>query len=160
MSAATSDDVWSQFSASLAQLLRETPTDDHVVLELECDDDSGAAPYVQFCAYGPGRIRCEVVSNEYLARSRRHSVEDLRWLAHEGWGEPGDVKGGGSPNHYLDVDVEWADLAADLAIWVLRDLWGVTDVHREILMDADALRRFRWVSSADRTTSASTPGRI
>ena len=80
----------------------------------------------------------------------------------EGWGEPGDVNGSGSPNHYLDVDVESADLAADQAVRVFRDLWGVTDLHGEVLMDADALRRFRWVStnSVDRTTSSSTPGRI
>ena len=160
--ARTTDAEWASFSASLARLLRKTPTDDTFAIELPCDDDSGAAPYVQFCAYGPGRIRCEVVSNEYLARSRRHSVEDLRWLAHEGWGEPGDVNGAGSPHHYLDVDVEWAELAADQAVRVLRDLWGVTDLHREVFMDADALRRFRWVAtnSVDRTTSSSMPGRI
>ena len=36
------DAVWSSFSASLALVLRETPQDEFFVLELECDDDSGA----------------------------------------------------------------------------------------------------------------------
>ena len=61
----TTDAEWASFSASLARLLRKTPTNDTFAIELPCDDDSGAAPYVQFCAYGPGRVRCEVASNEY-----------------------------------------------------------------------------------------------
>lgn len=118
---------WLRFSAWLAHVLSVLPENESFGLMLESDDDdSGAARYVQFCAYGPGMLRCEVVSNEYLAASRQHTTEDLSWLADQGWGEPNEDDPQGSPNHYLDVAVEWSELAADLAVRVLRDLWGVT----------------------------------
>ena len=144
----TADSVWTSFAESLAQALRETPQDEFFAMELECDDDSGACRYVQFCAYGPGRIRCEVVSNEYLAASLRHTVADLRWLAEQGWGEPGDTDGQGSPNHYLDVDVEWAEFAADQIVRVFRELWGVSDLH-EIVVDRSLARRLRWIADGE-----------
>lgn len=143
--ALTTDTVWTSFSDSLARALRETPQDDSFALELESDDDSGACRYVQFCAYGPGRIRCEVVSNEYLALSLKHTVADLRWLAAQGWGEPGDTNGQGSTNHYLDVDVEWVEFAADQVVRVFRDLWSVADIG-EIVADRDLIDRLGWVA--------------
>lgn len=134
-------DPWTTFSASLARLLRQTPQDDSFGMQVARDN----VRYVQFCAYGPGRLRCEVVSNEYLPRERRHTVKDLRWLANQGWGEPGDVEGQGSPNHYLDVDVEWADFAADMAVRVFRDLWGLGGFD-QILIDEAVLHRFQFVT--------------
>lgn len=133
-------DPWTIFSASLARLLRQTPQDDSFGMRSARD----GARYVQFCAYGPGRLRCEVVSNEYLPSERRHTVENLRWLAQEGWGEPGDIEGPGSPNHYIDVDVEWADFAADMAVRVFRDLWDVGG-FTEIVIDEAVHHRFRFV---------------
>ena len=142
---ASSDATWSSLGATLAQVLRETPEDEFFAMELACDDDSGASRYVQFCAYGPGMIRCEVVSNEYLAESCMHTVEDLRWLAGQGWGEPGDIDGQGSLNHYLDVDAAWAEFAADQIIRVFRELWGVTGIH-EIYIDRSIVQRFRGIA--------------
>jgi hypothetical protein len=140
---------WAAFSYSLAHVLRRLRPDSTFSLEMNDGDEHDAARYMQFCAYGPGMLRCEVVSNDFLPPERKHSIVDLRWLADAGWGEPGDTDGRGSPNHYLDVAIEWVDFAADLAVRVFRDLWGVTELT-EIVADLDDLRRFRWLAVPDK----------
>ncbi len=117
-------------------------------MELACDDDSGAGRYVQFCAYGPGMIRCEVVSNEYLAEELHAHRRRPAVARHQGWGEPGDIDGQGSPNHYLDVDVAWAEFAADQIVRVFREPVGRHRDPRD-LVDRSIVQRFRGIAQEE-----------
>src|SRR5262245_28468484 len=61
--------AWGRFQSSLADHVVAMEDDDVLVVDAETwlgDDASGAAPYVQFCAWGDDLVRAEVSSNEYL----------------------------------------------------------------------------------------------
>src|SRR4051812_27735465 len=67
---------WRRFQARLADHLADMVEDDLLILETESvlrdgEDVPGASPYVQFCAWGEDMMRCEAVSNHYLAPRHR-----------------------------------------------------------------------------------------
>jgi hypothetical protein len=62
--------AWSRFQADLADHVVAMADDGVLVVDVETgldEEATGAAPYVQFCAWGEGLVRAEVSSNEYLA---------------------------------------------------------------------------------------------
>ena len=85
------------------------------ILLLEVDggeDQEGAAPYVQLCRWDD-EVRCEAVSNAYLAAPYELDGRALpRWAY---WGstypsyEPGEEEDTGSSNFWLDVAADEAD---------------------------------------------------
>ena len=124
--------AWTRFQAQLADHLAEMAEDDLLLLEAESstEDDEGAAPYVQFSAWGDGQLRCEAVSNHYLAdRHRLRRVAQLR-LWDLGFStptcDPGDLADSGSANFWVDATTGDADRLAVMAVRALRDVYGVT----------------------------------
>lgn len=123
--------AWTRFQAQLADHLLELEEHDLLLLEAESslDDADGAAPYVQFCAWGPGQLRCEAVSNTYLAPT--HRLDDARLVAIEELGfeapshDAGEAADDGSANFWIDVDHDEADRLAVMAVRALRDVYGV-----------------------------------
>ena len=122
--------AWTQFQARLADHLLEMEEDDLVMLEAETSGvDDGAAPYVQFCAWGPGELRCEAVSNGYLAA--RHRLDDagesgLLQLGFEAPTYSADAEpDSGSANFWVDAAADQADRLAVMAVRALRDVYGV-----------------------------------
>jgi hypothetical protein len=95
-----------------------------VLAETAVDEEDGAAPYVQFCAWGGGHVRCEAVSNDFLARE--YHLDDVGTLAllELGYGAPHDGCSG-SPNFFVDLRTTEADRAAVMAVRALRDVFGV-----------------------------------
>ena len=125
--------AWSKFQARLADHVVDMDQNDLLLVEAESsvdDGDEGAAPYVQFCAWGEDLVRCEVSSNEFLADEHlldSVGVETLRGL---GWSAPSagrddEDPGEGSANFYIDLERSEADRLAVMAVRALRDVFGV-----------------------------------
>ena len=124
--------AWSRFRAELADHIVAMGDGDALVVDAESSLDeeaTGAAPYVQFCAWGPGRVHAEVSSNAYLDTQvwlddhAEAALLDLGWEAPtHAVGEPADS---GSPNFYLDAERREGDRLATMAVAALRDVLGV-----------------------------------
>lgn len=123
--------AWTRFQARLADHLHEMEEDDLLLLEVESslEDDDGAAPYVQFCAWGADQLRCEAVSNGYLGEVHRLGSSDTDALQRLGFAPPTHEPHGeadeGSANFWVDADVDEADRLAVMAVRALRDVYGV-----------------------------------
>lgn len=85
--------AWEDFAGALAGYLATmTDEQDHLVVETpQGEDESGAAPYAQFCVAGNGWIRAEVSGNGVLAPPFRLGddvvslmVEGIGWEPPEG----------------------------------------------------------------------------
>lgn len=140
---------WPALSYSIADLLCRVEQDSSFSFEKfdgEFDefDLHVTSRYVQFCAHGPGWLRCEVVSNRFLPQSEQHSAAQERELDEMGWNAPDDDDGSGSPNWWIDVELVWVDFAADMVVQVFRDVWGVERLE-QLVCDKDRLRHFRWL---------------
>ena len=125
--------AWSRFQAKLADHLAEMRDEDVMIVSAESsvdDEEEGAAPYVQFVAWGERFVRSEVSSNEYLADEVRLDDAAARMIAALGWHEPTIDKddedpGEGSANFFLDVERSNADRLAVMTTRALRDVFGV-----------------------------------
>ena len=83
--------AWSVFRGRLADLVAAMEDDDLALVEAESsvnEKDEGAAPYVQFCAWGDDLVRCEVSSNAYLADEQQLDDEQAAALVALGWNAP------------------------------------------------------------------------
>lgn len=129
--------AWVRFQARLADRLAAMEQDDVLVVEAMVgdDDEPGAAPYVQFCAWGPGLLRGEVASNHVLMVPRELDAEGERALVELGYDaptydpdeEPAEGADGGSLNFSVDVEQTEADRLAVMSVRALRDVFGVAD---------------------------------
>jgi len=119
--------AWSDFRERLADHIARMVDDDYLILSaLDGDEEaSGSAPYAQFCAFGEGAVRCEVSSNAFLEERVALTASDEAALVKAGWNAPGDEGGHGSPNFYIDLELDHADQGAAMAIGVFREVWGV-----------------------------------
>jgi hypothetical protein len=126
--------AWSLFANRLADHVVNMAEDSNMCIEVEStlddDEDAGAAPYVQFCAWGGDLVRCEVSSNEYLDVAYELSGDDMVKLAELGWHPPGyqeegDEPDGGSPNFSLDLERRQGDRLAVMTVKALREVFGV-----------------------------------
>ena len=99
------ESAWSRFRARLADHVAEMTDADILIIDTDPFDeiDDGAAPYVQFCAWGQTRVRCEVSSNEFLGEA--HRLDD----------------DAGSANFHLDVERLEADRLVVMAVRALRE---------------------------------------
>ena len=125
--------AWSKFQARLADHVVDMEDDDLLLVEAESsvdDEDEGAAPYVQFCAWDEDLVRCEVSSNEYLADEHRLDSVGVQILKALGWSGPtvgrdDEDPGEGSANFYIDVERSEADRLAVMTVRALREVFGV-----------------------------------
>ncbi len=135
--------AWREFQARLADRLAAMEEDDVVVVEAITghEPEAGAAPYVQFCAYGPGMLRGEVAGNHVLDEPWQLDAQGVRTLGEIGYAAPtyapDEEPDHGSLNHYVDVEQAEADRLAVMATRALRDVFGVP--HPALLTgDVDA----------------------
>ncbi|HSE08421.1 MAG TPA: hypothetical protein VLB29_07125 [Nocardioidaceae bacterium] len=138
--------AWSQFQARLADHVVEMEDDDLLVIEalsgVDNDGMDGAAPYIQFCAYGEDLVRCEVSSNQYLAAEHCLSQVESERLTELGWCAPtcsrhDENPGQGSANFYVDLERNQGDRLAVMTVTAFRDVFGV---KHPAFLDADKLR--------------------
>ncbi|HET6561559.1 MAG TPA: hypothetical protein VFG72_06765 [Marmoricola sp.] len=110
--------AWRSFQARVADHVAAMKDDDALIVQLAVgmDREVGAAPYVQFFMEQPDRMRCEVVSNHYLAPTHALSTEDQDALVSLGFATPtharGQAVGGGSANFHVDLRRTEADRLA------------------------------------------------
>jgi hypothetical protein len=123
--------AWVRFQAGLGDRLAEMAEDDVVIVEAMVgeEDEDGASPYVQFCAWGDGMLRSEVASNHVLVEARELDEEGQRALEEIGYGAPtygpDDEADHGSLNFHVDLPQSEADRLAVMAVRALRDVFGV-----------------------------------
>ena len=113
---------WERFELRLGAYLSTMvdPTEgDHLLLEAPGESGAdGCAPYLQFAAFGEGRmVRAEVSSNLYLAPAHHLTAQQTTDFRPMGW-LGGDEH---NHNHYLERPVADAKLIASIAVVVLRD---------------------------------------
>jgi hypothetical protein len=122
--------AWVRFQAGLADRLAEMAEDDVLVVEaMVGEDEAGAAPYVQFCAWGGGMLRGEVASNHVLVEARELDERGERALGEIGYAAPtygpDDEPDDGSLNFHVDLPQGEADRLAVMSVRALRDVFGV-----------------------------------
>ncbi|HSE70688.1 MAG TPA: hypothetical protein VLA97_08010 [Nocardioidaceae bacterium] len=121
--------AWSRFQARLADHIAEMQDDDVLVIDVEAAEEpgDGAAPYVQFCAFGGGMVRGEVSGNTYLAEQHRLSVSQRELLEWLDWSPPAPEGNGGEGrgNYFRDVALNEADRLAVMTVRTLREVFGV-----------------------------------
>ena len=135
--------AWSRFQVRLADHLAAMEDDDLLLVEVEStleEDDAGAAPYVQFCAWGEEMLRAEVSSNHYLAPEHRLETVGEEALGRVGFEAPtyapSEEPDSGSANFHVDVRRNEADRLAVMAVRALRDVFGVA---HPAFLSADSL---------------------
>lgn len=133
--------AWAAFQTRLADHIAGMSDDDILIVELGGGDHSdGAAPYVQFKAWGGDLVRCEVTSNAYLDPLFGLSTDAERVLTGLGWNAPTygrrEEADSGSDNFHLDLERSYADRLAAMTVRAFRDVWSVP--HPAFLI-ADAL---------------------
>ncbi|WP_226436987.1 T3SS (YopN, CesT) and YbjN peptide-binding chaperone 1 [Rhodococcus yananensis] len=122
--------AWRDFRRRLADHVAAMQPDDGLVLEPLAEETCGpVGPCVQFYAWGSGQVRCEVPSNAHLCDERQLRTQDELLLLELGWRAPSrgpaDPEDDGSPAFWMDRPSAWADQLAEVAVTVLREVWGV-----------------------------------
>ncbi|QWZ09247.1 hypothetical protein KRR39_05525 [Nocardioides panacis] len=124
--------AWSAFRGRLADHVAAMQDDEVALVEAESsvgDADEGAAPYVQFCAWGEDLVRCELSSNAYLAEAHRLDVSQVAALVEMGWilptHGPDDEADSGSTNFHVDAERVEADRLAVMTVRAFREVFGV-----------------------------------
>ena len=120
------EEAWTRFRARLADHVAEMGDGDVLIVDTDPDDAAtgGALPYVQFCAYDAGWVRCEVSSNAYLVPERRLDAQEAGAVVGLGWSDPADDEGEPG-NFYVDAERVEADRLAVMTVRVLREVFGV-----------------------------------
>ena len=145
--AAEVEAAWKGFRSRLADHLASMEDGDVLCVELvtggdnEEDDEEweGATPYLQFHAFGDGKVHVEAVSNVLLADTYRLAAEAEDHLIELGWDHPREDEGlpeGAWENFSFDAERREADRVAVVAVTALRQVYDV--VHPSFL-DAEGL---------------------
>jgi hypothetical protein len=128
----TTTRAWSRFQRELGDHIVAMEDDDITIVEAEAtvdEEEPGAAPYAQFCAWGEHLVRAEVSSNEYLAADVMLDDAGEAALLDLGWAAPtygGDEEpDAGSANFHLDAGRREGDRLAAMTVAALRDVFGV-----------------------------------
>ncbi len=131
--------AWRELRQRLADRLAEMAEGESLVVELAEETDGGAAPYCQALA-GPGVLRVEAASDEYLAE--RYQLDDAQDVALVALGftlphwDHTMGPGPGETNYFVDLDQREADRAAVMMVRALREVYAV--VH-PVYLSADGL---------------------
>jgi hypothetical protein len=132
--------AWEELEQRLEEHLGQLVEDQTLVVELPQDAQEGAAPYVQFCAWGEDMLRCEAVSNHYLGESWALTDAGAGELVALGFHAPTytpeEEADSGSANFYVDGERNQADDMAWMAVKALREVYGVA---HPLLLQADGL---------------------
>lgn len=133
---------WDEFERRLRDRIRELEEDETYLVEVPQDEEAtGSTPYVQFCAFGGGAMRCEAVSNHYLvdawALDDAGSEQLMRVGFHAPTHGPGESPDSGSANYFVDVPREEVEDLAWMTVFALRDVYGVP--HPSLLEAEDVV---------------------
>lgn len=133
--------AWDEFERRLVARLDTMEDDDLLLIEVPGDEEQdGATPYVQFCAWEHDMLRCEAVSNHYLADGWALTEEAGVELETLGFSAPthapDEQADEGSANFFVDVPREESFDLGWMTVVALRDVYGVPHPS---LLDADGI---------------------
>lgn len=133
--------AWDEFERRLVARLDAMEDDDLLLVEVPGDEEQdGATPYVQFCAWGEDMFRCEAVSNHYLAETWALTQDAGDELVALGFAAPtyapDEDADSGSSNFYVDVPRDEAFDLGWMTVVALRNVYGVPHPS---LLDADGV---------------------
>jgi hypothetical protein len=125
--------AWSTFQVRLAEYLAQMQDDHVLIIEAQSgladDETAGAAPYVQFTAWGGDLLRSEAVSNHYLDPTYALDEAGSARLEALGWSAPSygpqDEPDSGSINFWLDVERVESDQVAAMTTRAFREVWSI-----------------------------------
>lgn len=123
--------AWDEFEKVLAGYLAamvDAESNDHLIVELAGDDQTGTAPYVQFAGFGGDMLRAEASSNNYLGPVFRIGEVDEEFLTHLGF-RIDETDGIASGNWYVERPTAEAATVAQLAVTVLQEVFGIAHPH-------------------------------
>ncbi|TIC84425.1 hypothetical protein [Nocardioides sp. GY 10127] len=117
--------AWHELRTRLAQALAMVSgtQGELLLLEVEHHPDGGVGPYAQVLVLPGGRLRCEVVSNHYLADSHRLDDAQRAALADLGFRDPDESAG--TENHWIDLTSADVERVADMVVRALHEVHGV-----------------------------------
>lgn len=125
-------EAWATFEDQLAGYLADmvdAAEQDHLILELPGDDESGTAPYAQFAGFDGGTmIRGEVSSNAYLGAGFLLDERSTALLEDAGFVLQRDDEGA-AQNWARDVPIAEARALASVVVVALRDVFGIAHPH-------------------------------
>lgn len=146
----TLEAAWGRFEANLVARL-ESLGDAVFVLEVECEDPAGGAPYGQFAGSGDV-LRGKASSNRFLAPGNKLSRRDHQALRALGWAAPG--RGVHTSNWRVELGVDLAELLAGMAVSTLRQVFGV--ISPEFMVGEPGAER-RWRRSSTSPSACLSP---
>lgn len=122
--------AWTEFRGRLADRIAALADGEVIEAQLGClgedDAQNGAAPYVQFLAWGDGLVRAEAVSNTSLDPA--FALESYDEMIEIGWCPPtygeDQEPDHGSDNFWLDIEAREADRIAWMGVRALREIYG------------------------------------
>ncbi|SFA58256.1 hypothetical protein SAMN05444374_11274 [Rhodococcoides kroppenstedtii] len=129
--------AWVTFRALLADGVAALAAGDTLLVTCPRTPSDPAPPCVQFHGWDESVVRCEVLSDDYLAPHRAWTSFGSALLTELGFhapprtaedagAAPDDTEDASIPvNWYLDLSHRYADRAADACVRVLRDVWQV-----------------------------------
>ena len=130
---AATGDAWAGFRAMLADHLDAMPADRSLIVSCPTTAAEPVSPCIQFYGWDDDTLRCEVLSDEFLAPRRAWTEAGRDLLIDAGFVEPARA-GTDSPdavdedvpvNWFLDRSRRYADLFADVAVRILHEVWDV-----------------------------------
>ena len=126
------DELWGRLESGLTAYLAgmvDPEEDDHLLLEMPGEDDTGCAPYAQVAGFDAGSmLRGEVAGNTYLAEKYQLTREQGAMLRALGW--TCDRDGDGERlNWYVECAVADAPMLAHLTVCALRDVYAIVHPH-------------------------------
>ena len=120
--------AWTRFQADLAGRLADLADLGHLVIEVETAPEESDEParFVQFAVEEP-TVRLEVSASTAASDPHRLSPDDERHLYDLGLQPPDfdNVSEEGTPNWFIDGEIDDADRLSVIAVRVLRKVFGI-----------------------------------
>lgn len=118
--------AWDSFEERLAAYLATMQhTEDRLLLELPDGAGPGTAPYAQVDVIRPAVLRAELSGNAVLEEIHQLDTQGLRAVCGLGWEAPDS--GQGFPNYNTEVEVDDADVLAQMIRIGLGEEFGIAD---------------------------------
>lgn len=141
-------EAWTAFSERLAEVVSVMDPGATLTLGSLGSSVRGRSPFVVFSCLPDRRLLVEASGNEALGDGYQLELAGLQQLDDLGWHPPSVDGDRAGPHHWIEIDQEHSDQAAEHAVAVLRDVFGV---HHPAFLAADQLAE---------VLSPPTPGKV
>lgn len=125
--------AWTEFQARLSDVISVIDDSGDLVIGTETERTENGGPFVSFSSPARDVIRSEAASNAVLGETFQLCESDLAAMEKAGWHPPSADR---SANFWVELPQEDSDRMAELAVFALRDVYGVP---HPVFLDPDQL---------------------